>query len=73
MMNNPIGAGVKKPSFFNRLKGFGSRAAGFFSRKKSPNVAAANRGLNAYKSPALGARYPAAAAAAYTRKNRRYH
>jgi predicted nucleic acid-binding Zn-ribbon protein len=71
--NNPIGAGVKKPSFFNRLKGFGSRAAGFFSRKKSPNVAAANRGLNAYKSPALGARYPAAAAAAYTRKNRRYH
>ena len=73
MINNPIGAGEKKPTFFNRLKGFGSRAAGFFSRKKSPNVAAANRGLNAYKSPALGARYPAAAAAAYTRKNRRYH
>jgi hypothetical protein len=73
MMNNPIGAGVKKPSFFNRLKGFGSRAAGFFSRKKSPNVAAANRGLNAFKSPALRAKYPAAAAAAYTRKNRRYN
>ena len=71
MMNNPIGAGEKKPSFFNRLKGFGSRAAGFFSRKKSPNVSAANRGLNAFKSPALRAKYPAAAAAAYTRKNRR--
>jgi hypothetical protein len=73
MINNPIGAGEKKPSFFNRLKGFGSRAAGFFSRKKSPNVAAANRGLNAFKSPALRAKYPAAAAAAYTRKNRRHH
>jgi len=73
MMNNPIGAGEKKPSFFNRLKGFGSRAAGFFSRKKSPNVAAANRGLNAYKNPLLKAKYPAAAAAAYTRKNRRYN
>ena len=73
MMNNPIGAGEKKPTFFNRLKGFGSRAAGFFSRKKSPNVAAANRGLNAYKNPLLKAKYPAAAAAAYTRKNRRYN
>ena len=73
MMNNPIGAGVKKPSFFNRLKSFGSKAAGFLTRKKSPNVAAANRGLNAFKSPALRAKYPAAAAAAYTRKNRRYN
>jgi len=73
LMNNPIGAGEKKPSFFNRLKGFGSRAAGFFSRKKSPNVSAANRGLNAYKNPLLKAKYPAAAAAAYTRKNRRYN
>jgi hypothetical protein len=84
---NPIGAGEKKPSFFNRLKGFGSRAAGFFSRKKRQNVAAANRGVNAFKAPGLlasmqpgakaaamkAAKYPAAAAAAYTRKNRRYN
>ena len=77
--NNPIVAGEKKPTFFNRLKGFGSRAAGFFSRKKSPNVAAASRGLNAYKGnlsalmPKPRAKYPNAAAAARTRKNRRYH
>jgi len=74
LMNNPIGAGnqTKKPSLWNRVKGFGSKAAGFFSRKKSSNVAAANRGLNAYKSSAI--KYPgAAAAAAYTRKNRRYN
>ena len=77
--NNPIVAGEKKPTFFNRLKGFGSRAAGFFSRKKSPNVAAASRGLNAYKGnlsalmPKPRAKFPDAAAAARTRKNRRYN
>ena len=77
--NNPIVAGEKKPTFFNRLKGFGSRAAGFFSRKKSPNVSAASRGLNAYKGnlsalmPKPRAKYPNAAAAARTRKNRRHH
>ena len=72
MMNNPIGAGnqTKKPSLWNRVKGFGSKAAGFFSRKKSPNVSAASRGLNAYKSSAI--KYPGAAAAARTRKLRRY-
>ena len=77
--NNPIVAGEKKPTFFNRLKGFGSRAAGFFSRKKSPNVSAASRGLNAYKGnlsalmPKPRAKYPEAAAAGRTRKNRRYN
>ena len=81
--NNPIGAGnqTKKPSLWNRVKGFGSKAAGFFSRKKSPNanVGAASRGLNAYKGnlsalmPKPRAKYPNAAAAARTRKNRRYH
>jgi hypothetical protein len=76
---NPIGAGnqTKKPSFFNRLKGFGSRAAGFFTRKKANSTGSptnpANRLLNQYKSPLLKAKYPAAAAAAYTRKNRRYN
>ncbi|NDH66785.1 MAG: hypothetical protein EBY22_02540 [Gammaproteobacteria bacterium] len=74
MMNNPIGAGEKKPSFWNRVKGFGSKAASFLTRKKSPNVSPANRGLNAFKSPALrAAMRPGAAAAAYTRKNRRYN
>ena len=69
---NPIGAGnqTKKPSLYNRFKGF-------FTRKKNPNVAAANRGLNAYKGnlsalmPKPRAKYPNAAAAARTRKNRR--
>ena len=79
---NPIGAGnqTKKPSLWNRVKGFGSKAAGFFSRKKkNANVGAENRGLNAYKGnlsalmPKPRAKYPAAAAAARTRKNRRYH
>lgn len=72
---NPIGAGnqTKKPTFFNRLKGFGSRAAGFFSRKKkNVNVGADNRGLNAYRAPAFvpKSKYPSAAAGARTRKNR---
>ena len=79
---NPIGAGnqTKKPSLWNRVKGFGSKAAGFFSRKKkNVNVGADNRGLNAYKGnlsalmPKPRAKYPNAAAAARTRKNRRYH
>jgi hypothetical protein len=79
---NPIGAGnqTKKPSLWNRVKGFGSKAAGFFSRKKkNANVGTENRGLNAYKGnlsalmPKPRAKYPSAAAAARTRKNRRHH
>jgi hypothetical protein len=68
---NPIGAGnqTKKPSLWNRVKGFGSRAAGFFSRKKANSTGSplnpANRGLNQYKSKA------AAAARTRTRKLRR--
>lgn len=72
---NPIGAGnqTKKPSLWNRVKGFGSKAAGFFSRKKkNANVAAENRGLNAFRAPAFvpKSKYPSAAAGARTRKNR---
>ena len=74
---NPIGAGnqTKKPSLWNRVKGFGSKAAGFFSRKKkNANVTAENRGLNAFRAPAFvpKSKYPSAAAAARTRKLRRY-
>ena len=77
MMNNPIGAGEKKPTLWNRFKTFGSKAAGFLTRKKkNANVAAENRGLNAYQKNMSGflpkprSKKPGAEAGARTRKNR---